>query len=59
MLPVWRRCRPGRIVAAGLGAAFHATIPAALPEAGGVLDQAAIMLEALDIMDDAAAQAES
>ncbi|MBB6251430.1 hypothetical protein [Nitrospirillum iridis] len=50
MLSIWQACRPrpGRIggMAAGI-------IPASthLPQAGGVMDQAAIMLDALDAMD--------
>jgi hypothetical protein len=45
MVRVWLACRPS-----GMGGARL------LPDAGGVLDQAAVMLDALGIMDDEAAR---
>lgn len=50
MVRIWRACRPrpGRICGMAAGIIPTATH---LPEAGGVMDQAAIMMDALDVMD--------
>lgn len=55
MLRLWLMCRPQPGMIGGMAAGW-VPVTGHLPESGGVGDQAAIMLDALDIMDAAAAQ---
>lgn len=59
MIELWRQYRGGslqfQVAAMGGGGAAHGRMPGHLPDAGGTLDQPAIMLDAFAIMSAAEA----
>ncbi len=60
MVSLWRLYRggetKGHFVGMGGGGAIHGWTPGLLPDAGGVMDQPAIMIEAFDLMNAAEAE---
>lgn len=55
MISLWRICRPPHGMIGGMAAGFIPA-PQVLPEAGGVLDQSAWLLDAFSILDAADAE---
>jgi len=55
MVQIWRQCRPMPALIRGM-AAGAIPVVGPLPGSGGAGDQAAVMLDALDLMDEAAAR---